>query len=111
MRYPVPGNKTVFMRFHEELDSLIEEEAKKRNMKKATLVAEAFTAYTLSPFHLLSSSHFFLKRGRGREKKIGKGMNVTVKETVINEIRIRGEEEGIRESDFRASVIYSYIKN
>lgn len=111
MRLPVPENKVIFIRFHKELDKMIEKEAEMRGAKKATLVSQIMTAFVSSPFPLSPlSSLFFIKRGRGREKIIGKGMNVTIKKAVDNEIRIRAEKEGMRESDFKASIIYSFIE-
>ena len=111
MRYPVPENKTSFVRLHKELDKMIEDRAKRENKKRATLVAQILTSYSSSPFPLSPSSYsFFLKRGRGREKMMGKGMNVTMKKVVWNDIRIRGEKEGIRENDMRIAIIYSFLE-
>lgn len=111
MRYPVPENKTVFVRLHKELDRMIEEVAERENKKRATIVAQILTSYSSNPFPLSPfSSSFFLKRGRGREKMIGKGMNITMKKVVWNDIRIRGEKEGMKEKEMWTSILYSYLE-
>ena len=111
MRYPVPENKVVFMRLHKELDKMIEEEMKRKNKRRATVVARILSSYIENPFPLSpSSSSLFLKRGRGREKMRGRGMNITMKKVVWNEIRIRGEKEGMKETEMRTSIIFSYLE-
>lgn len=111
MRKPTPENIVFFIRFHKEIDEMIEERAKEENKRKSSLVSEILSSYIESPFSLSpSSSPFFLKRGRGREKVIGKGMNITLKKVVRNEIRIRGEKEGMKESEMMTSILFSYLK-
>lgn len=111
MRYPVPDNKKVYVRFHKELDKMIEEKAEKENKKSATLVAQILTSFIKEPFPLSPSSYlFFLRRGRGRESNLGKGMNITMKKVIWNEIRIRGEKEGMKEGEMRSAILFSFFE-
>lgn len=111
MRRPTPENKVVFLRFHKEIERMIEEYAEEQKKKKATVVTQILEEYISSPFPLSPlSSSFFLKRGRSRGKVVGKGMNITVKKVIENEIKIRGEREGMRENDFKTSIIFSFLQ-
>lgn len=112
MRYPVPENKTIFVRFHRELDNMIREKAEKEGKKYATLITEILSSYSLSPFPLSPiSSSFFIKRGRGKGKKIGKGINITMKKVIWNDIRIRGEKEGMKENEMWTSILYTFLES
>ena len=51
-----------------------------------------------------------MKRGRGNERVIGKGMNITTKKIVDNEIKIQAEKKEMKENDFRTSIIFSFLE-
>ena len=111
MRMPVPENKQVFVRFHKDLCSQIEEYAIQNGKKKATVVAEILEEYIRSPFPLSPiSSMFLMRRGRSNEKVKGKGMNITIKKVVDNEIRIRAEREEMTENEFRTYILASFLE-
>lgn len=111
MRRPVPENKVFFIRFHKEIERMIEEYAEEQKKKRATAVRLILEEYISSPFPLSPlSSSFFLKRGRSKGKVVGKGMNITIKRVIENEIKIRAEREGIREKDFKTSIIFSFLQ-
>ncbi len=111
MRKPVPENKIIFLRFHKELCEMIDEYAKRKEKRKATVVSEIFEEYISSPFPLSPiSSMYFVKRGRGNEKITGKGMNITIKKVVDNEIKIQAEKKEMKENDFRTSIIFSFLE-
>jgi hypothetical protein len=111
MRYPVPENKTIFVRFHKDLCEMIEDYAAKKEKKKATVVAEILEEYILSPFPFSPiSSMYLMKRGRSSEKVRGKGMNITLKKVIDNEIRIRAEKEEMTENEFRTYILVSFLK-
>ena len=111
MRYPVPGNQVIYLRFHKEIEKQIIEYAEKNKIKKATTVRRILEEYVSSPFPLSPlSSFYFLKRGRRKGKIVGKGMNITMKKVIENEIRIRAGKEEMRENDFKTSIIFSYLQ-
>lgn len=111
MRTPKPENKVFFVRFHKDLQEMIEEYAQEHDIKKATLTSRILEEYVASPFPLSPlACCCFIKRGRGYEKIIGKGMNITMKKISINEIRIRAESEKMKECDYRAAIIFSYLE-
>ena len=111
MRYPVPGNQVIYLRFHKEIERQIIEYAEKNKIKKATTVRRILEAYILSPFPLSPlSSSYFLKRGRRKGKVVGKGINVTMKKVMENEIKIRAEKKKMKENDFKTSIIFSFLQ-
>lgn len=111
MRKPVPENKLLFVRFHKDICEMIENYAKTQGKRKATVVSEILERYVDSPFPLSPlSSLYFMKRGRSNEKVRGKGMNITIKKVIENEIRIQAEEREMKENDFRTSIIFSFFE-
>ena len=112
MRMPVPENKQVFVRFHKDLCERIEDYANEVGKKKATVVTEILEKYIQSPFPLSPiSSMYLMRRGRSNEKVKGKGMNITIKKVIDNEIRIRAEREGMAENEFRTYILASFLEN
>lgn len=111
LRKPVPENKVIFLRFHKDLCGMIDKYAKRKGKRKATVVSEIFEEYISSPFPLSPiSSMYLVKRGRGTEKIIGKGMNITLKKVVDNEIKIRAEKEEMKENEFRTYILVSFFE-
>ena len=90
---------------------MIEEYAKSQGLRKATAASKILEQYVTSPFPLSPhSSLYFMKQGRSSEAVKGKGMNITIRKVIDNEIRIQADKKGIKENDFRTAIIFSFIE-
>lgn len=126
MRYPEPDHKTIYVRYHTEVMKMLDEIAKSRGVRLATVAADILSEYMRKIKHdyptlilreednlgfSKNSPLYFLVRGRSNQSVRGKPMNLTIDINMDRDMQFLADNFDIPIQDFRTSVFVTYYEN
>lgn len=125
MRNPEPNHKKIYVRFHRQLDLIIEDFAKKAGMRRATAVAWVINHYmsnlmgSIPDIEKITKTQlgfipegeaYYLRIGRSDEGRIaGKRTLLTLDNVTDRNIRYLAAKTGLTPSQLRTEILVKYF--